>query len=146
MSFYHFILLFFLLQLNVSIALEISDLLKTNLTTKLIDNCNVSIPIIDISSLRMAINYVDKNSDVIQQIKKACTEIGFFYIKNHGVPDNLISYLEKLSRDFFSLPNEVKREISMDKGGSAWRGYFSVGEEVTSGIPDQKEGTNKHIM
>ena len=28
----------------------------------------------------------------------------------------------------------------MDKGGSAWRGYFEVGEELTSGVPDLKEG------
>ena len=28
----------------------------------------------------------------------------------------------------------------MDKGGSAWRGYFQVGEELTSGKVDLKEG------
>eukprot|EP00010_Vexillifera_abyssalis_P005178 CAMPEP_0201555480 /NCGR_PEP_ID=MMETSP0173_2-20130828/49331_1 /ASSEMBLY_ACC=CAM_ASM_000268 /TAXON_ID=218659 /ORGANISM="Vexillifera sp., Strain DIVA3 564/2" /LENGTH=258 /DNA_ID=CAMNT_0047967291 /DNA_START=150 /DNA_END=923 /DNA_ORIENTATION=- len=28
----------------------------------------------------------------------------------------------------------------MTKGGEAWRGYFRVGEEFTSGKPDQKEG------
>ncbi len=28
----------------------------------------------------------------------------------------------------------------MAKAGSAWRGYFEVGEELTSGIVDQKEG------
>ena len=28
----------------------------------------------------------------------------------------------------------------MEKGGSAWRGYFSVGEELTSSQPDMKQG------
>ena len=28
----------------------------------------------------------------------------------------------------------------MDLGGRAWRGYFPVGGELTSGIPDDKEG------
>ena len=28
----------------------------------------------------------------------------------------------------------------MKKGGRAWRGYFSVGEELTSGKIDIKEG------
>ena len=28
----------------------------------------------------------------------------------------------------------------MALGGRAWRGYFRVGDELTSGKPDQKEG------
>ena len=28
----------------------------------------------------------------------------------------------------------------MELGGHAWRGYFPVGDELTSGKPDQKEG------
>ena len=28
----------------------------------------------------------------------------------------------------------------MERGGRAWRGYFPVGGELTSGLPDQKEG------
>ena len=28
----------------------------------------------------------------------------------------------------------------MARGGRAWRGYFPVGGELTSGRPDQKEG------
>ena len=28
----------------------------------------------------------------------------------------------------------------MEKGGRAWRGYFQVGEELTSGKVDLKEG------
>src|SRR4029453_3531400 len=30
--------------------------------------------------------------------------------------------------------------IRMLLGGRAWRGYFAVGDELTSGKPDQKEG------
>ena len=30
--------------------------------------------------------------------------------------------------------------IRMALGGRAWRGYFPVGGELTSGKPDQKEG------
>ena len=28
----------------------------------------------------------------------------------------------------------------MAKGGKAWRGYFAVGDEFTSGLVDQKKG------
>ena len=31
-------------------------------------------------------------------------------------------------------------KIRMELGGRAWRGYFPVGDELTSGKPDQKEG------
>jgi len=41
---------------------------------------------------------------------------------------------------FFSLPSENKEALAMHKSGAAWRGYFSVGEEFTSGKVDQKEG------
>ena len=34
-----------------------------------------------------------------------------------------------------------KRCIEMAKAGLRWRGYFEVGEEVTSGVVDQKEGS-----
>src|SRR5205085_6451443 len=35
---------------------------------------------------------------------------------------------------------ETKLAIGMAKGGRAWRGYFPVGNELTSGKPDLKEG------
>ena len=31
-------------------------------------------------------------------------------------------------------------QIAMSRGGRAWRGYFPVGSELTSGKPDRKEG------
>ena len=34
----------------------------------------------------------------------------------------------------------AKMEIAMARGGPAWRGYFPVGAELTSGQPDLKEG------
>ncbi|MCF8259122.1 MAG: hypothetical protein K9J06_16325, partial [Flavobacteriales bacterium] len=44
------------------------------------------------------------------------------------------------SMAFFSLSEEEKMRIAMEKGGRAWRGYFPVGGELTSGMPDLKEG------
>src|SRR6185437_3609176 len=38
------------------------------------------------------------------------------------------------------LPEADKLQIAMARGGRAWRGYFPVGGELTSGRPDQKEG------
>ena len=70
----------------------------------------------------------------------ACRETGFFYVANHGVDLALQRGLEDASRRFFALPLERKQAIRMALGGKAWRGYFPVGGEVTSGEPDLKEG------
>jgi isopenicillin N synthase-like dioxygenase len=73
-------------------------------------------------------------------LHRACTEHGFFYVSGHGVDAMLMKRLEELSRQFFALPEEQKMRISMALGGKPWRGYFPVGGELTSGIPDLKEG------
>jgi isopenicillin N synthase-like dioxygenase len=74
------------------------------------------------------------------QLGQACREYGFFYVVGHGVPDELQERLERYSREFFALPVEEKLEIRMSRGGRAWRGYFPLGDELTSGRPDLKEG------
>src|SRR5499427_2311436 len=74
------------------------------------------------------------------QIGHACREYGFFYIVAHGVDQDLQQRLEQLSRQFFAQALDVKLQISMSRGGRAWRGYFPVGGELTSGKPDLKEG------
>jgi isopenicillin N synthase-like dioxygenase len=74
------------------------------------------------------------------EIEAACRSNGFFYVTGHGVPDDLLARLDRASRRFFSLPEAEKLEIAMEHGGSAWRGFFPVGAELTSGRPDRKEG------
>jgi isopenicillin N synthase-like dioxygenase len=77
---------------------------------------------------------------VAAQIGQACRESGFFYIVGHGVDDALQQRLQDLSRQFFAQDVDTKPQIRMALGGRAWRGYFRVGDELTSGQPDQKEG------
>lgn len=79
-------------------------------------------------------------TSVAHQIEEACRRTGFFYVRNHGISDDLIAMLARASREFFALPEDVKLQISMAHGGRAWRGYFPVGGELTSGRPDLKEG------
>jgi isopenicillin N synthase-like dioxygenase len=77
---------------------------------------------------------------VAEEIGVACRDCGFFYIVGHNVDVMLQDQLEAASREFFALPLEEKMRIRMDYGGAAWRGYFPVGQELTSGKPDRKEG------
>lgn len=96
-----------------------------------------NIPLIDIGPL---VSGSAKRDDVAKQLGEACREHGFFYIVGHGVDDGLCQRLEALSREFFSRSTDEKLRINMAAGGRAWRGYFRVGDELTSGKPDQKEG------
>jgi isopenicillin N synthase-like dioxygenase len=77
---------------------------------------------------------------VAHQIATACRDTGFFYVSGHGIPADLIAQLDDLGRQFFALPEVDKMQIAMAKGGRAWRGFFPVGGELTSGKPDIKEG------
>jgi isopenicillin N synthase-like dioxygenase len=99
--------------------------------------------VIDVSTLRTApvgdgfCSHVHSTSS---EIYNAAVNVGFFYISNHGVPESLLTDLDDISKEFFAKPVAEKKLIDMANGGKAWRGYFAVGDEVTSGIPDQKEG------
>jgi isopenicillin N synthase-like dioxygenase len=71
---------------------------------------------------------------------EACRDYGFFYIVGHGLDEDLQRRLEEACRQFFAQDLESKLEIAMSRGGRAWRGYFPVGGELTSGQADRKEG------
>jgi isopenicillin N synthase-like dioxygenase len=77
---------------------------------------------------------------VAAQIGAACREYGFFYIIEHGIDEDLQRRLERASHQFFAQDLQAKLEIQMSRGGRAWRGYFPVGGELTSGKADLKEG------
>lgn len=96
------------------------------------------LPIIDISPLFSSASA--GRDGVAREIAAACCGTGFFYVRNHGIDSFTIDALERASRAFFALPQHEKLEIAMARGGRAWRGYFPVGGELTSGKPDLKEG------
>jgi polar amino acid transport system ATP-binding protein len=96
-----------------------------------------SLPVIDIAPLA---GEDAAAAQVGAAIDRACRESGFFYVVGHGVDPEALRRLDRLARAFFALDLEEKMRIRMALGGRAWRGYFPVGAELTSGKPDQKEG------
>ena len=95
------------------------------------------VPVIDVAPL---VNQWAERVRTAEQIGAACRESGFFYVVNHGVDESLCQRLESLSCEFFAQGEPQKMEIAMSRGGRAWRGYFPMGRELTSGKPDRKEG------
>ena len=90
------------------------------------------IPIIDVGPLVTGTGDVES---VASAIATACRQSGFFYIRGHGIPEHLLSELESKSKQFFAQDLDTKMQIRMALGGHAWRGYFPVGDELTSGKP-----------
>ena len=94
------------------------------------------LPVIDVAPLRDGTDI----PGVATRIDDACRRWGFFTVVGHGVPSGLHERLDRLARAFFALPDEEKADIAMARGGPAWRGWFPLGGELTSGVPDGKEG------
>jgi isopenicillin N synthase-like dioxygenase len=95
------------------------------------------VPVVDVSALRGGGAARD---EMARQLDAACRDVGFFYIVGHAVDEVMQRRLEALSQEFFGLPDDEKAGIAMAGGGHAWRGWFPVGGELTSGKPDRKEG------
>jgi isopenicillin N synthase-like dioxygenase len=76
----------------------------------------------------------------VQALRRACEDVGFFFIANHGIEPALEQRLESLTHQLFALPREALQRIAMTHGGRAWRGWFPLGGELTSGQADHKEG------
>lgn len=79
-------------------------------------------------------------AEAARRIGEACRAQGFFYLVGHGADEARAARLDELSRRFFALPDDVKAQWAMARGGRAWRGWFPLGGELTSGRPDWKEG------
>jgi len=100
---------------------------------------SASLPVINMAPLlsRAATN---ERAKAVEKIRAACRDSGFFYVTGHAIPPEVLERLEVASRSFFALEEAEKLKIKMSRGGRAWRGYFPVGGELTSGKPDIKEG------
>ena len=96
-----------------------------------------SLPIVDVAPL---VAGGAEKQQVAAKIDAACRQSGFFYVIGHGVDAGLQHDLQTFAREFFARPTAEKLQIDMGHGEKAWRGYFRVGDELTSGRPDQKEG------
>lgn len=97
------------------------------------------LPVVDIAPM-LGVADPAARERVAVDIGEACRAHGFFYIAGHDINDALQTRLRDASRRFFALPEADRMRMEMLHGGRAWRGYFPVGGELTSGRPDLKEG------
>ena len=98
------------------------------------DGNDTSIPILDLS-------WADKSSKrplLLKQLRAALFDVGFLYIKNHGVPDRTISNLTYKLPLLFDLPASERAALSK-LNSSHFLGYSGFAEETTLGKQDLRE-------
>jgi isopenicillin N synthase-like dioxygenase len=100
---------------SVSIDQEASEMAVT------LNPVSTQIPIIDFAPFLNG-NAADKQA-VASQIDRACREIGFLYLKNHGVSKSLLEQVFAQAKQFFALPLETKQQIAWDETN---RGYDTL--------------------
>src|SRR5258705_10402902 len=81
-----------------------------------------TLPIIDFAGVRARDPAAQRTA--ARQIHDACTDFGFFYLANHGVPQPVIDGALAVARQFFACPVEQKREVAINKNH---RGFSEIG-------------------
>lgn len=94
-----------------------------------------NIPLIDFSQFSGS---PEEREAFLSELRYAAREIGFFYLKHHGVDETLLSDVQNASRQFFALPEEEKLAVAMINS-SHFRGYNRAASEITRGQPDWRE-------
>lgn len=85
------------------------------------------IPIIDLSLLVSE----NRDNEAVEEIGKACREVGFLYVKNHGIPEMLINDILAAGKEFFERPLAQKEQVLLD---TRIRGYLPLGYRSSEGI------------
>jgi isopenicillin N synthase-like dioxygenase len=96
-----------------------------------------TIPVIDVGALRSSSS--EDWAHVGRQLGEACRNIGFFYVVNHGIPQQSIDDAFSAASSFFSLPLEEKMHLSMEHNSSCFRGYAPVLSELADGKKNSYE-------
>ncbi|KAL8951272.1 MAG: hypothetical protein Q9222_002751, partial [Ikaeria aurantiellina] len=93
-----------------------------------------SIPVLDLS---LAADFNTKPT-FLRSLRHALLEVGFLYIKNTGISDELIENVIAQGKAFFDLPEAKKLEIQM-KNARSFLGYNVLGNEITAFKTDWRE-------
>jgi isopenicillin N synthase-like dioxygenase len=106
----------------------------------------MTVPIIDIAPYRTGTEV--RRRAVAQLINEACRDIGFLVVAGHGVSADLIQAVDDVSREFFDLSLEEKRQV-IRPAPDVTRGYIPVeGESVarSRGEYDAPGDLNESLM
>ncbi|KVH92032.1 Non-heme dioxygenase N-terminal domain-containing protein, partial [Cynara cardunculus var. scolymus] len=94
----------------------------------------LEVPVIDLSH--------PDAGELVGSISEASREWGIFQVVNHGIPNEVISKLQKVGKEFFELPQEEKEAIAKPASNEALEGYGTKLQKEVEG----KKGWVDHLF
>ncbi|GAP33884.1 2-oxoglutarate and iron-dependent oxygenase domain-containing protein [Piscinibacter sakaiensis] len=83
-------------------------------------------------------DFEQRREEIATQLWDAAVDVGFFQLKNHGIPAAAVDEAFAMTQRFFALPDAVKACHPLKKGLNAgWESRAQV--RPSTGTPDQKE-------
>jgi len=64
---------------------------------------------------------------VAAQLRRACEQVGFFYLAGHGVPQDAVAAAFAASREFHALPLEQKMQLKINENNI---GYLPINQSM----------------
>ena len=108
-------------------------------------NINIHIPIVDLRPFSSD-GTPENRRKAAEELVTACREVGFVYVKNHGVPQHELDHAFEVSKTFYALSTDEKMKAPHPPGWAVHRGYSWPGlEKVSSAISatDDEESVSK---
>ncbi|KAG1884105.1 hypothetical protein F4604DRAFT_1735002 [Suillus subluteus] len=121
-----------------------------------------SIPIIDLEDAFSEDEALRRT--LAQQIRMACMDVGFFYVKNHGIAQHCLDEVLRANKEYYSFPAEEKMKLH-HKTVPNFKGYsppleaniqpgnkgdlhegFRIGWEEKSGDPMVQNASRDGVM
>ncbi|KAH9919300.1 Clavaminate synthase-like protein [Fomitopsis serialis] len=93
------------------------------------DSTFEEIPIIDLQNIQNTDPAVRRA--LADEVRDACINVGFFYVKNHTIPQSTIHDAVSAGKRFFSLPLDTKATLDIHKTGN-FKGYTALLGENTN--------------
>lgn len=121
-------------NLNGTIPNEFIRSVGEQPATTTIHGVVLEVPVIDLS-------HPDAGK-LVASISEASREWGIFQVVNHGIPNELISKLQKVGKEFFELPQEEKEAIARPANNEGVEGYGTKLQKEVEG----KKGWVDHLF
>ena len=95
------------------------------------------VPVIDVGPLRDGSDTLKVGAELV----RAASDVGFLYVRNHGVDAATIRAARRAAFELFRLPAEVKHEARTNRYHHGWLGPGAT-KMYDDALPDLKESFN----
>lgn len=117
-------------SLSISPTYTLDELKKESNMGSIGNETEREIRIIDLS------DFETRKYEIAEQLWQAAVEIGFFQLKNHGIPQEDIDKAFAITEKFFALPENIKAKYPLSRN-AGWESRSQIRPSVKT--PDQKE-------